>query len=247
MSNMDKTINLNIIQFPQNLLIPNVDNIIKIQVINNSHKPEYFKFDFEGENLKILLTNEEFKKEIEFSPGEAKNIDLKLVPTVDGFGKLTINAYWAKVIEFKTKVQKVRQEVPEHKFKEILEKYRFKLTETTGKFKPEEYIISMSKDVIKKAEINLQDLIKQYNSLKSTGSADPELLKEIDKYLINLAKGYLSIDNPIRALELALMLSNNNEKINLYSNLVRAYASKNLEHALQIVNDLQDSITQQQL
>ena len=56
MSDMDKTINLNIIQFPQNLLIPDVDNIIKIQVINNSHKPEYFKIDLPVANITATQT-----------------------------------------------------------------------------------------------------------------------------------------------------------------------------------------------
>lgn len=122
MSNVDKIISLNITKFPQNLLIPSIDNEITIQAINHSSKSENFKFDFEGENLNIKLEPESYKENIEFAPGETKNIVLKLDPTADGFGKLTINIYWLKIVEYTVKVQKVRDIAQASKIKEVLKK-----------------------------------------------------------------------------------------------------------------------------
>ena len=247
MSNTDKIISLNITRFPQNLLIPGIDNIISVQAINNSSNNENFKFSFEGENLEVILESEEYKDQIKFNPGENKTTNLKLVPTADGFGKLTINVDWLKITEYTVKVQKIRDVVQESKFKKILEKYSFSVPKSVEIFNPSDFIIEMSKDVIKKAEQQLENLRKDYNSIVSTGSTDLRLQEDIDKYIKNLAKGYLSANNPLRALELALTLSNKNEQISLYLNLIRSYGSKNLDSSLQIVNNLNDSANQQKL
>ena len=247
MSDADKIISLNITKFPQNLLIPGIDNSISIQAINYSNKIENFKFNFDGENLNIKVEPENFKDIIEFGPGETKNIELKLEPTTDGSGKLTINVQWLKITEYTVNVQKVRDEIKERKFKKIIDKYSFKDKNSSELFNPDNFIIDMKKDVIKKAEQQLQKLREDYNSLQLTGSKNSELLEDIDKYLKNLAKGYLSISKPSRALELSLMLSKKKEQTEFYFNLIRAYALKNLDSTLQIVNNLTDLNSKQQL
>ena len=247
MSSADKIISLNITKFPQNLLIPSIDNEITIQAINYSSNQEDFKFDFEGENLNIKLEPESFKDNIKFAPGETKNIVLKLDPTADGFGKLTINVYWLKIVEYTVKVQKVREVTQTSKIKDIFKKQAFSIKKTVEIFNPEDFMISMTQDVIKTAEQQLEKLREEYKSLQSIGSANSELRDNIDKYIKNIAKGYLSINNPLRALELALMLSNKNEQVSFYSNLVRAYALKNLDMMIQLVANLQDLDIQQSL
>ena len=247
MSDADKIISLKITKFPQNLLIPGIDNSISIQAINYSSKIENFKFNFDGENLNIKVEPENFKDIIEFGPGETKNIELKLEPTTDGSGKLTINVQWLKITEYTVNVQKVRDEIKERKFKKIIDKYSFKDKNSSELFNPDNFIIDMKKDVIKKAEQQLQKLREDYNSLQLTGSKNSELLEDIDKYLKNLAKGYLSISKPSRALELSLMLSKKKEQTEFYFNLIRAYALKNLDSTLQIVNNLTDLNSKQQL
>ncbi|MEE9377194.1 MAG: hypothetical protein V3V33_04070 [Candidatus Lokiarchaeia archaeon] len=247
MSDADKIISLKITKFPQNLLIPGIDNSISIQAINYSSKIENFKFNFDGENLNIKVEPENFKDIIEFGPGETKNIELKLEPTTDGSGKLTINVQWLKITEYTVNVQKVRDEIQESKFKKIIDKYSFKDKKSAELFNPDNFIIDMKKDVIKKAEQQLQKLREDYNSLQLTGSKNSELLEDIDKYLKNLAKGYISISKPSRALELALMLSKKKEQTEFYFNLIRAFALKNLDSTLQIVNNLTDLNSKQQL
>ncbi len=240
MANADKIISLNITKFPQNLLIPGINNEITILAINSSSKKENFKFDFEGENLKINIEPDSFKTNIEFGPGETKSIDLKLDPNSDGFGKLTINVHWLKIVEYTVKVQKVRESIQTSKIKKILDKQAFKVTETVEKFNPEDFIIDMKEKVLKQAEHQLGSLTEQYKSSQSSDKSSSELLEKMEAYIKQIAKGYLSIDNPQRALKLALMLSNKNEQRNFYLNLIRAYALKNPNVMLQIVSNLPD-------
>ena len=247
MSNADKIISLNITKFPQNLLITGIDNEIKIQTVNTSSKKETFKFDFEGENLNIRLQPEEFNTHIEFGPGETKDITLKLEPTADGFGKLIINVNWLKITEYKVKVQKVRGVVPVSKMNAILKNYAFTITEKVEMFNSEDYFKKMDQNAIKKAEQQLKILREEFNSARSMGSSTSQLLEKIDAYIKQLAKGYLSINNPLKALEFALMLSNKTEQINLYTNLIRAYASKDFNQMVQVARNLQDLDLQQKI
>jgi len=240
MADTDKIISLKITKFPQNLLIPGINNEIILQAINYSSKKEDFKFDFEGKNLNISVAPDNFKSNIEFGPGETKSIDLKLDPTADGFGKLTINVHWLKIVEYTVKVQKVRETIQTSKIKKILDKQAFKVTETVEKFNPEDYVIDMKEKVLKQAEQQLGSLTEQYKSSQSSDISTSELLEKMEAYIKQIAKGYLSIDNPQRALKLALMLSNKNEQRNFYLNLIRAYALKNLDAMIQIVSNLPD-------
>ncbi|MFX1363618.1 MAG: hypothetical protein ACFFCE_09590 [Promethearchaeota archaeon] len=241
MSNANQIISLNITKFPQNLLIPGIDNIVSIQAINYSNRKENFKLEFEGENLTIDVNPIELTEITEFGPGETKNLELKLEPNSDGSGKLTIKAHWLKITEYTVKVQKVRDEIQERKFKKILENYSFLEKKISDLFNPDDYIIDMKKDVIKKAEQQLKKLKEDYNSLQATGSKISKLLEEIDKYLENLAKGYLSVNNLSRALELALMLSKKKDQTDLYYSLIRAYGIKNIESSLQFINNITDA------
>jgi len=247
MSSTVNIISLNITEFPQNLLIPGIENKIKIQVINISNKAENFKFDFEGENLNIKAKPDEFKNIIEFDPGETKNIELNLEPTTDGYGKLTITVNWLKITEIKVKVEKVRDSVTVSNIKKILERQAIILKEKIEPFNPNDFFIGMTKDVIKKAEQQLSALREEFNSAQSMGSPTSQLLEKIDAYIIQIAKGYLSINTPLKALEFALMLSNKTEQLSFYTNLLRAYATRNFETAFQLVNNLQDLDIKQNL
>ena len=49
----NKTMGINIKNYPMHLLIPSIDNVITIQAIHYLSKENQFKFTFEGENLEI--------------------------------------------------------------------------------------------------------------------------------------------------------------------------------------------------
>ena len=74
MSNSPTIISLNITKFPQNLLIPDMDNDVSIQIVSNSNKTENFRFGFEGENLEVFYKSEPLKDQVEFGPNETKNV-----------------------------------------------------------------------------------------------------------------------------------------------------------------------------
>jgi len=245
MSNSSNIISLNITKFPQNLLIPDVDNNVSIQVINNSNKNETFKFVFEGENLETYFKSEALKDQIEFAPKETKNIDIRLNPTVNGFGKLTINGYWLKIVEYTVKVQKVREIAPKSKIHKIFENYKLKGAEKIDTMNPKEFFLKMTLQEIQKVEEQLETMRNNYKSTLSLDSTSAEAfsrvtIEVIDKTIKELAKGHLSNNNLTISLGLALELSDPNEQLHFYINLIRAHAIEQLSEALQIVKGLND-------
>lgn len=230
MSNASNVISLNITQFPQNLIIPNVTNVVSIQAINNSSKKENYQFSFEGENLSITVKPDELNGQVEFGPGETKNIELRLTPTADGFGKLTINANWLKIVQYTIKVQKVRDVASTNKIKQILGKKEYNLSKTIEKLNPNEFFISMDKNELKRLE-------KQYISIKRSPERSNQ---EIESMIQQLAKGYLANNNPQKALEFALEIPDETEKMNFYYNIIRAYASINFDYTFQMVQSITD-------
>ena len=242
MSNADPNhvISISVVKFPQNLIIPTGDNSVSFQVINQSNKDEHFKFVFEGENFEIEVKPIEFMDEILFKSGETKNIDLKLKPTQDGFGKLTVNAYWMKLVEYKVKVQKIRDKIQSSKISQILKNKQFLQSVKNDGFNPKDFIITTSKNGVKKIEKQIKESITNSTELQinSQSSIFPKGKIEENKKI--LAKSYLSTGEFYKALESSLQLINEEEKIKLYYNLIRANATLNLESTLQAIKNLND-------
>jgi len=242
MSNADPNhvISISVVKFPQNLIIPTGDNSVSFQVINQSNKDEHFKFVFNGENFEIDVKPTEFMDEILFKSGETKNIDLKLKPTQDGFGKLTVNAYWMKLVEYKEKVQKIRDKIQSSKISQILRNKQFLQSVKSDSFNPKDFIIPTSKNGVKKIEKQIKESTTSSTELQinSQSSIVPKGEIEADKKL--LAKSYLSTGEFYKALESSLQLINEEEKIKLYYNLIRANATLNLESTLQTIKNLND-------
>ncbi|MFW9823628.1 MAG: hypothetical protein ACFFE4_11865, partial [Candidatus Thorarchaeota archaeon] len=252
MLNSSSIFSLSITQFPQNLLIPNTDNVVNIQITNNSEKSEKFQFVFEGENLSISLESEELKDLIEFASKETKNFDIKLQPETDGFGKLIINAYLLKIVEYTVKVQKVRETVPKRKNDSLFEKYRFKEAKKIDSINPKDFFLEMSQKELKKGEDQLSMMKKYYTSSLSTNHTGNEpfpkvSLEDIDKHIMKLAKGYLTNNNILKSLQLTLELSDQTEQVNFYSTLIRTFAFENTDEVIKLIKDLQDQKIKQKL
>ena len=227
----NKVISLNITNYPMNLLIPSIENIVSIQAINYLNQEEGFQFNFEGENLEIGVP-EDFQGQIKFGAGETKNFNLNLTPTADGSGKLIINISWMKTVQYTEKVQKVRDAVPVSKINDILGKYSLTFTEPAISFNSSEFIISSTEEDIKQAELQLNDKRK----------SDPlsASVEEIDNDVKNLSKRYLSLNNIEKALEYSLQLSNEDDKRNFYYDLIRAFASIDFDQAIKFIPGLKD-------
>ena len=252
MTDQSKAISITFTNFPQNLLIPTIENIISFQAVNYFNNKEKFKFDIEGENLNIECPKD-LEEEIHFDPEETKNFDIKLIPTLDGYGKLSINVNWLKRVEYTVKVKKVRAQVPKSKSKKILGKYSVKFSKESYDFKPEDIILEFSSKEIKQAEKQLDSKRKKYNEYlkhkqaweerKSQGLAESEPIPEvtmddIDKDMSLLARGYLSNKDLVKALEFALGISDENYKIPLYYNLIRAFAFIDLDGTIEFIKNL---------
>ena len=242
MSNADPNhvISISVTKFPQNLLIPEGENSVSFQVINQSDKDEHFKFVFEGENLEIDVKPIEFLDEVLFKSGETKKIDLLLKPTTDGFGKLTVNAYWMKLVEYTVKVQKIRDKISTSRITHILKNKQFLQSVKLDSFNPKDFIIASNKGEIKKIEKQIKE--STVNSTKSQNNSQSSSVPkgEIDTNLTLLAKSYLSIGEFYKALESSLQLTNEDEKLELYYNLIRANATLKLDSSLQVVEKLND-------
>lgn len=253
-SDPNKAINLTVTKFPQNLLIPNGDNQVSLQVMNASNKIETLKFSFEGENLEIAYEPKEFKNEIKFEPGETRKIDLKLTPIADGYGKLIINAYWMKLIQYTVKVQKIRDVISSSKIKKILGSIQALTTNSGDKFKPKAFFVNTQKNDLKKLEKEIKEMRANYESYIQSQSHPSEAisalvppkpgisLENIDSKIKILAKQYLSIREFYRALETSLELSNDTERVQFYYDLIRAYATVDLDACLQVITSINDEV-----
>ena len=240
-SDKEKSISLKFVKFPQNLLVPNLENAINIQATNYSNKNAFFKFDFEGENLSIDIPDE-FKEAVQFNPEENKNIEVKVSPTSDGFGKLSVIVSWLKPSEYKVKTKKTRDTILKSQIEKILAKYEAQISDYDNTFKSQEYIISITQDGLKKTIKELEQKLKAYKSIADSPTVPnrnkKELLDEIDNYKKQIARGYLSNKDIENALKYAMDLSETNEKKVFKNNLLRTYATINLEATLNFIKNL---------
>ncbi len=249
-------ISINVTKFPQNLLLPDVENPISLEITNQSNKDEHFKFVFEGENLEIDVKPTEFKDEVKFAPSEIKTINLMLTPARDGFGKLTINAYWMKLVEYVEKTQHIRKTISTSKINSILMNKQFLQRIESDIFNINDYISPSNKNDTKNVEKQLKELIKiavepQPND-SSPGSELPRpnaqvIRGKIDNKLKILAKSYVSNGEFEKALGTALQISVEKERIELHNALIRANAPRNLDESLKIVENLKDLKKKNQL
>jgi hypothetical protein len=215
-----------------NLLIPSIDNIVSIQVMNYLNQEEAFQFNIEGENIEVAVP-EDLQGLIKFGAGETKNFDLLLTPTMDIQAKLIININWMKSVQYTEKVQKVRDVVPVSKLKEIFSKYTLPIAETVTPFNSTEFIIPSTEEEIRQAEIQLNK--------KRSGENLSVSIEQIDADVRNLAKKYLSLKYLQKALEYSLQLSNEEEKRDFYYDLIRAHASVDFDQAIAIIPGLEDA------
>ena len=108
----------------------------------------------------------------------------------------------------------------------------------------------MTKEELNQAEQALKLMKKQHKSSGSAVNAENSpviVIEDIDYKISILAKGYLSNKDPLKALKLALTLSDKEDQIALYYNLARAYGMKYLQELIEIINKIKDSKVQQDL
>ncbi|TXT59113.1 MAG: putative Tetratricopeptide domain protein [Promethearchaeota archaeon] len=252
----ENILSVNFKSFPYHLIIPNVDNLIILNMLNHSENLENFKFTFERENLDVNIP-EEFSKEVKIKPKETKEIPLQLTPTTDGFGNLSITIDWMEEIEYTVKVQKVRDTIHKSIINTTFEKNSLKPIESLESFDPEKYFLNLSNKDLKekrkkieqmKRDFELKKQILEKKKLKNQESEEevsklepPKIsLGEIEERIKTLAKGYLSIENLQKALELLKQLSDEQERRTLTFNFLKAYAIKNFEDFFKYLQNIEN-------
>lgn len=240
-SNQSDAISLTISQFPQNLLIPNIDNKVTLDLVSNLNEEADFRFEFKGENIEIQVVPEEFNGDVKLKANESRKVDLKLTPKSDGYGKLIINIYWLKVVEYIEKVQKIRTKISRSNIDKILAKFQILNSKTIDSFNHSEFMIESTKNGIKQTEKEIETLLKNLNQQnESLSQNESEDIHKIDILFKKLAKSYLAMGDIYKTLETALKLSKQEEQMQFYYELIRVYASTNLDQSLQIIKNLND-------
>ncbi|MFX1392227.1 MAG: hypothetical protein ACFFAH_01515, partial [Promethearchaeota archaeon] len=258
-SDPEKTISLKITRFPLNLLIPSNENQIIFEATNRFNKQAFFKFAFEAENLRVEIPSELKEDAIQFGPGESKILEIKLIPTIDGTGKLSMFVNWMKIVEYTVKVKKVRSKVKKSQITKIFARQpSLSIGKYADAFNLDDFVISTTKDELTQLEKELEKKKKEYKSIHLlkqdilTQKAKPkkemsiteiesnkkQLIEEIDNYIRKLAKGYLYNKDLENSLKSALKLSDEQEKASFYYELIRAYASMDLDASFEVINNI---------
>ncbi|MFO8017566.1 MAG: hypothetical protein R6U96_02940 [Promethearchaeia archaeon] len=266
----DQTLSLNITEYPQNLLVPTVDNLFSFQATCYLDGNQDFKFEFIGENLQVDVPNE-LRENVTFNGRETKDYNLKLIPTADGYGKLTININWMKLVEYTVKVQKVRDSVSSSALQRIFSKRPLKASGVVDSFDPKEYIIEMTEEEIQSLLQEIESKKQKYeefseilqeweqekrdykkaqqeslNPQSTISNPGPKpvrqvTLEDIDNLIKKVAKAYLSQNKLQKALDIIEDASADLDKQAYSYKLIRANNSIDLEGTLHAIEKLNDS------
>ena len=107
--NPNNPFSINIVKFPDHLLIPQTKNILTIQLRNNLGTEENFNVAVESEKLESEILPSEFKEKMKISPGKSKLIEFKINPKGNGIGTLKIDVFHLKKVQYTVKVEKIRE------------------------------------------------------------------------------------------------------------------------------------------
>ncbi len=233
MSQTQNIVGLNFLNFPQKLLIPDQDFQLNFQIINNSPNSELYQIIINGENIDIIQS-EYFPKGIQFKAKETKQFQVKLRSKVNGQGKLIFNINHLKTVKYIVKVQKIREVVSISKINEIFGKEYITSTDMEDLFFKDEYIVNMSENEIQEAlsKLDLPDEppVGSEYGVESQPLSFPAEQKQL--LIKKIAKAYFTKKELLKAFRIIERLSNDNQKWDLYSDLVRAYPFINIKEAI---------------
>ncbi|MBD3195750.1 MAG: hypothetical protein GF317_11880 [Candidatus Lokiarchaeota archaeon] len=241
MSNTDSQniISFRFIQFPQHLIVKNVENTVSMEMVSESTTAECFRLFLKGENLEIKFLDG-FKDEFELNSSQKKTVKANLIPTRDGFGKLTIELFWLKKIEYTAEVQKVREKLPEGILSRLFSEYEVESKEEQTSFNYKKYFNELSKSGLKGLEKRIEEieeLLESNESEVSKNASKGDLLLELDESIKNLAYAYLSRGGLKKAIEILQTLKDNDDKKTAINNLIRAFAYEDLEAIISFMDD----------
>ena len=177
------SISIELLNYPQSLLLGNQDFELKFSVKSNSETKESFAFKFTSTTSDISV-DKSFLKGSSFNPGETKIVPVLIKPRIEGLTDLNVIAYHQKKIEFKTMDWKIRKNVEKSIVSNIIGKSKIQYDDLI-KYKkklPKSLMIgdipSLSKSKAKK-EI---EKVKKTSSIKfRTREIKKEVITQIPK------------------------------------------------------------------
>ena len=104
------SISIELLNYPQSLLLGNQDFELKFSVKSNSETKESFAFKFTSTSSDISV-DKSFLKGSSLNPGETKIVPVLIKPRIEGLTDLNVIVYHQKKIEFKTMDWKIRKNV----------------------------------------------------------------------------------------------------------------------------------------
>lgn len=234
MSQTQNIIGLNFLNFPKKLIIPDQDFQLNFQIINNSANSELFEIEVNGENIDIIQSKD-FEKKIQFNMKEIKQLQIKLRPKVNGQGKIIFNINHLKTVQYTVKIQKIREVVSISKINEIFGKEYITSSDMEDLFFKDEFIVNMSDNEIQEALSKLDSPDEPPSGSEYSEELKTPFFPAEQKPLLikKIAKAYFTKKELLKAFRIIERLSSDNERWDLYSDLVRAYGFINIKEAIE--------------
>ncbi|MHA1718940.1 MAG: hypothetical protein ACTSXK_05390 [Promethearchaeota archaeon] len=177
------SISIQLLNYPQVLLLGKNDYELSFSVKNNLESTESFAFKFSS-STSDLTVDKSFTKGIQIQPGETKIIPLLIKPNIEGLTELNVVIFYQKKIEYKSMEWKIRKKVEKSIVTDILVKSDIKY-EDLSDFKkklPKSIILgdipSLSKSKAKK-EVEKILKIKEYEP--TTREITKKVIKQVPK------------------------------------------------------------------
>jgi len=125
------SISIDLLNYPQSLLLGNQDYELKFSVKNNSESKESYAFNFTSTTSDITV-DKSFSKGESINPGETKIIPVSIKPKIEGLTELNIIVYHQKKVEFKSMDWKIRKNVEKSIVSKIIEKSKVNYEDLLG-------------------------------------------------------------------------------------------------------------------
>jgi len=128
---LSDSVSIELLNYPQSLLLGNQDYELSFSVKNNSESNESYAFNFASTTSEISVDKSYLKGE-SFNPGETKIIPVKIRPQIEGLTELNVMIYYQKKIEYKSMDWKIKKNVEKSIVSKIIGKSQVQYDDLKG-------------------------------------------------------------------------------------------------------------------
>ncbi|MBN2154545.1 MAG: hypothetical protein JW776_00690 [Candidatus Lokiarchaeota archaeon] len=213
--------------YPNSILLGSNSYELRFQIINNSTKPEQFKFDFKMEGISGTIPME-FKEPIVLDSAKPYDLFIPIVPTVNGSAKLILQSNKYSEVKYTELVWQTRNQVSSKFIKEVLSKSFVKFQDLTkGNRKIPKFKNGKALDV----ESAVKEYEKIYSESMDSGVKDAQL--------VDVAKSVFNSD-PNFAFEVLKMVQDQSSIQQLLADFIYALLEEDKDLAVAKLTILHD-------